>query len=98
MTKPYRKLKEFSVVYTDRSLNHMSDEFIDVMKDISAILKEAYNADLANGIGNLASRVMTLAERNLEQPVELPVEVELGPSQSPELHPGSDRIDRKSVV
>ena len=47
MTKPYRRLKEFSVVYTDRSLNHMSDEFIDVMKDISSILKEAYNADTA---------------------------------------------------
>ena len=41
----YTKLKEFSVVYTDRSLNHMSDEFVDIMKDISRILKTAYNAD-----------------------------------------------------
>ena len=41
----YTQLKEFSVVYTDRSLNHMSDEFVDVMKDISRILKSAYNAD-----------------------------------------------------
>ena len=41
----YNKLKEFSVVYTDRSLNHMSDEFVDIMKDISRILKKAYNAD-----------------------------------------------------
>jgi aspartate aminotransferase-like enzyme len=41
----YTKLKEFSVVYTDRSLNHMSDEFVDIMKDISRILKKAYNAD-----------------------------------------------------
>jgi aspartate aminotransferase-like enzyme len=40
----YTKLKEFSVVYTDRSLNHMSDEFVDIMKDISRILKKAYNA------------------------------------------------------
>jgi methionyl-tRNA synthetase len=31
--------------------------------------KEAYNADLANGIGNLASRIMTLAQNNLPQPV-----------------------------
>lgn len=41
----YTKLKEFSVVYTDRSLNHMSDEFVDIMKDISGVLKKAYNAD-----------------------------------------------------
>lgn len=31
--------------------------------------KEAYNADLANGIGNLAARVMTLAQNNLSAPV-----------------------------
>lgn len=31
--------------------------------------KEAYNADLANGIGNLASRIMNLAEKNLAGPV-----------------------------
>jgi aspartate aminotransferase-like enzyme len=41
----YTRLKEFSVVYTDRSLNHMSDEFVDIMKDISRVLKKAYNAD-----------------------------------------------------
>jgi aspartate aminotransferase-like enzyme len=37
-------LLEFSVVYTDRALNHMSRNFQGVMKDISAILKEVYNA------------------------------------------------------
>jgi aspartate aminotransferase-like enzyme len=37
-------LLEFSVVYTDRSLNHMSRSFQGVMKDISAILKEVYRA------------------------------------------------------
>jgi aspartate aminotransferase-like enzyme len=37
-------LLEFSVVYTDRALNHMSGNFQHVMKDCSAILKEAYNA------------------------------------------------------
>lgn len=31
--------------------------------------KEAYNADLANGLGNLASRIMKLAEDNLSEPV-----------------------------
>lgn len=38
-------LDEFSVVFTDRSLNHMSQVFQQVMRDISATLKEVYNAD-----------------------------------------------------
>lgn len=38
-------LMEFSVVFTDRSLNHMSKAFQGVMTDISAMLKEVYNAD-----------------------------------------------------
>lgn len=38
-------LLEFSVVYTDRALNHMSKRFQGVMKDISAMLKEVYGAD-----------------------------------------------------
>ena len=37
-------LLEFSVVYTDRALNHMSQRFQGVMKDISRILKEVYHA------------------------------------------------------
>lgn len=37
-------LLEFSVVYTDRALNHMSRSFQGVMKDISAILKDVYKA------------------------------------------------------
>ena len=37
-------LLEFSVVYTDRSLNHMSRSFQGVMKDISGILKDVYHA------------------------------------------------------
>ncbi len=40
-------LLEFSVVYTDRALNHMSKKFQGVMKDISAMLKEVYHADAA---------------------------------------------------
>ena len=40
-------LLEFSVVYTDRALNHMSKSFQGVMKDISAILKEVYHAKSA---------------------------------------------------
>ena len=38
-------LMEFSVVFTDRSLNHMSAAFQTVMTDISGMLKEVYNAD-----------------------------------------------------
>ena len=37
-------LLEFSVVYTDRALNHMSQRFQGVMRDISAMLKEVYHA------------------------------------------------------
>ena len=37
-------LLEYSVVYTDRSLNHMSQRFQGVMKDISTMLKEVYHA------------------------------------------------------
>ncbi len=38
-------LEEFSVVFTDRSLNHMSKEFQKVMCDLSSNLKEVYNAN-----------------------------------------------------
>ena len=37
-------LLEYSVVYTDRALNHMSQRFQGVMRDISRILKAVYNA------------------------------------------------------
>ena len=40
-------LLEFSVVYTDRALNHMSQRFQGVMRDIAAMLKEVYHADAA---------------------------------------------------
>jgi aspartate aminotransferase-like enzyme len=38
-------LLEYSVVYTDRSLNHMSKSFQTVMKDISSTLKKVYHAE-----------------------------------------------------
>jgi len=38
-------LLEYSVVFTDRSLNHMSTTFQDVMRDISTTLKKVYKAD-----------------------------------------------------
>jgi aspartate aminotransferase-like enzyme len=40
-------LLEYSVVYTDRALNHMSESFQEVMRDISSTLTEVYSADAA---------------------------------------------------
>lgn len=40
-------LLEFSVVYTDRALNHMSKRFTGVMQDILATLKQVYHAHTA---------------------------------------------------
>ena len=40
-------LMEFSVVFTDRSLNHMSATFRKVMTDISGLLTQVYKADAA---------------------------------------------------
>lgn len=40
-------LLEFSVVYTDRALNHMSRRFQGVMTDVSAMLKRVYGAHAA---------------------------------------------------
>ena len=40
-------LLEYSVVFTDRSLNHMSGTFQQVMLDISATLKQVYNGAAA---------------------------------------------------
>ena len=40
-------LLEYSVVYTDRALNHMSRKFQGVMRDISGVLKEVYHAHSA---------------------------------------------------
>ena len=37
-------LLEYSVVYSDRAMNHMSQSFQGVMRDISAILKQVYKA------------------------------------------------------
>ena len=38
-------LLEYSVVYTDRAVNHMSQSFQQVMRDINSTLKKVYNAD-----------------------------------------------------
>lgn len=38
-------LEEFSVVFTDRSLNHMSAKFQGVMRDLSGLLRDVYHAE-----------------------------------------------------
>ena len=43
----HTELREFSVVYNDRALNAMSASFGEVMKDLHALLTEAYNAKRA---------------------------------------------------
>jgi aspartate aminotransferase-like enzyme len=40
-------LLEYSVVYSDRAMNHMSQSFQGVMRDISTILKQVYKAHSA---------------------------------------------------
>ena len=40
-------LLEYSVVYTDRALNHMSQRFQGVMRDIAGVLQRAYTAHSA---------------------------------------------------
>ena len=53
-------LLEFSVVYTDRALNHMSKKFQGVMTDISAMLKDLYHADAAVFVPGMLNKVSTL--------------------------------------
>ena len=55
-------LLEFSVVYTDRALNHMSKSFQGVMNDISRILKDVYKAHsvaLVPGSGTYGMEAVT---------------------------------------
>jgi aspartate aminotransferase-like enzyme len=40
-------LLEYSVVYSDRALNHMSQRFQGVMRDLSRLVKKAYHAESA---------------------------------------------------
>jgi len=62
MSLPHRDidpdgLLEYSVVFTDRSLNHMSARFIDVMQQTLQILRDTYGADsvaIVNGGGTYA--------------------------------------------
>ena len=60
-------LLEFSVVYTDRSLNHMSAQFKKIVTDISAVLKEVYAADSAVVIPGSGTYGMEAVARQFAQ-------------------------------
>jgi len=52
--------------FVAREFNQFEDSDISSEK-----LKTAYNANLANGLGNLVSRIMKLAETNLPEPINV---------------------------
>jgi aspartate aminotransferase-like enzyme len=60
-------LLEYSVVYTDRALNHMSRRFQGVMNDISSVLKEAYGARSAIVVPGSGSYGMEAVARQFAQ-------------------------------
>ena len=60
-------LLEYSVVYTDRSLNHMSKRFQQAMRDISATLKEVYSARSAIVVPGSGSFGMEAVARQFVQ-------------------------------
>lgn len=58
-------LLEYSVVFTDRSLNHMSQSFQRVMNDISTTLKQVYNAKAVVVVPGGATFAMEAVARQL---------------------------------
>jgi aspartate aminotransferase-like enzyme len=60
-------LDEFSVVFTDRSLNHMSKKFQGVMRDISGMLREVYAAEAIALIPGGGSYAMEAVARQFGQ-------------------------------
>ncbi|MBH0312269.1 alanine--glyoxylate aminotransferase family protein, partial [Alcaligenes faecalis] len=56
-------LLEYSVVYTDRALNHMSKTFQEVMREISRTLKQVYQAHSATVVPGSGSFGMEAVAR-----------------------------------
>ena len=72
MTLPYAHvdpdgLQEFSVVFTDRSLNHMSARFQGAMRDVSALLKEVYGGSAVALVPGGGSYAMEAVARQFGQ-------------------------------
>ncbi len=68
---PINLVREFGTdavrYYLLRHIHPVDDSDMTVDK-----FKEAYNANLANGLGNLVSRIMKMAADNLSEPVSIP--------------------------
>lgn len=60
-------LEEFSVVFTDRSLNHMSAKFQGVMRDLSGLLKEVYSGSAVALVPGGGTYAMEAAARQFGQ-------------------------------
>ncbi|HWO07670.1 MAG TPA: methionine--tRNA ligase [Candidatus Paceibacterota bacterium] len=87
---PYAIVDEYGVdalrLFLARHIHPFEDSDFTLAK-----FKESYNADLANGLGNLASRLLTLAEAHLEKPIEKPEPV---PEDFPAVYTSAfDRYD-----
>ncbi|MFP5416681.1 MAG: GntR family transcriptional regulator [Actinomycetes bacterium] len=60
-------LLEYSVVYADRALNHMSSRFVAVMQDIIGVLTDAYRADRVAVVPGGGTYAMEAVARQLAQ-------------------------------
>jgi aspartate aminotransferase-like enzyme len=58
-------LLEYSVVFTDRSLNHMSQRFVGVMKDIVDVLRSTYAAETVAVVPGGGTYAMEAVARQL---------------------------------
>ena len=58
-------LLEYSVVYTDRALNHMSQKFQTALREIAATLKKVYGADYAAVVPGSGTSGMEAVARQL---------------------------------
>lgn len=68
---PHEVISRFNLdtlrYFVARDINQFEDTDVSWDK-----FTEAYNANLANGLGNLTSRIMQLAQTNLDKPAEIP--------------------------
>ena len=58
-------LLEYSVVFTDRSLNHMSQRFVAVMQDLVDVLRSTYRAEAVAVVPGGGSYAMEAVARQL---------------------------------